>query len=229
VLRWVGFFVAVIVVLNVLGHIPVVGDIFHGFLGFWLVAILLSIGAARFADWGMRRRRLANNMRALGHVDTAHNNGKLGVLYANARRSRKALPHLERAAEGEPEVAEWQYRRGTVLLDLRRAEEAVVSLERANAIDPEHAYGAVQLALADAHIQTGHAKAALESLDLFDRNHGPTPESAYWRGVALKKLGRGAEGRAILRSVGGLVQHTAKFHRKQQRAWIWRAWLASLV
>jgi len=63
-------------------------------------------------------------------------------------------------------------------------------------------------------------------LDRFDINHGPSPESAYRRGVALKKSGRAADARESFRHVGQLAERAARFQKKQQRGWVLRAWLA---
>ena len=224
--RWIGFFVGVIITLNLLQQVPFIGGIFHGLIGFWIAAILLSIALARATEWSLQRRRLANQTRALGHVDTPHVHGKLGSLLLTHKRPAEALPHLERAVQGEPELAEWQYRKGLALLEVKRPREAIESLRSAAAIDPEHAYGAVQLALANAHLREGDCDASLAALDHFDANHGPSPESAYRRGLALKQSGRKDEARACFRQVGQLAERAATFTKKRQRGWVLRAWLA---
>jgi hypothetical protein len=73
VLRLIGFFVATLVLLNLLRTIPVIGDLFHGIFAFWIVAIGLSIAMSKLADVLLQRRRLRNSIRALGAVDRPHN------------------------------------------------------------------------------------------------------------------------------------------------------------
>jgi tetratricopeptide (TPR) repeat protein len=216
----------VILLLQLLQHVPFIGGMFHGLIGFWVAAILLSVLLARVTEWSLQRRRLSVQTRALGHVDTPHIHGKLGSLLLTHKRAAEALPHLDRAVQGEPELAEWQYRRGLALLELKRPREAIEALQSASDIDAEHAYGAVQLGLANAYLREGDTTNALAVLDRFDTNHGPSPESAYRRGVALKKSGRAAEARECFHQVGQLAERAARFQKKQQRGWVLRAWLA---
>jgi hypothetical protein len=229
VLRLVGFFAAVLLALALLRHVPVIGGIFHGLVGFWLVAIAAALAASKLTAVALERRGLDQQVRALGHVASPHNQGKLGSLYASRGRFARALPHLDQACAGEPDVAEWHYRRGTALLALGRAREAVEALQRAEEIDPRHGYGAIQVTLARALAAHGRGQAALGALDRFDLDHGPAPESAYWRGVVLKKLGRVPAARASLRRVAELAAIAPRYRRRENRAWIWRAWLARLT
>ena len=82
-LRLAGFFVATLVVLHFLRQVPVIGQVFDiPILGFWGAAILVSAAASKLADAALRRRRLSHRLRDLGHVETPHNQGKLGTLLA---------------------------------------------------------------------------------------------------------------------------------------------------
>jgi tetratricopeptide (TPR) repeat protein len=229
VLRLVGFFVATIVLLNVLRTIPWIGELFHGLIGFWVVAILVSLVASKAADAGLSRRRLQNAIRALGAVDRPHNHGKLGLLFASHGKYARALPHLDLAVQGEPGFTEWHYRRGLALLELGRPAEAIEALETADALSPEHAYGGIPLTLARARLAQGDTAAALAALELFDRNHGPSPESAFWRGRVLRRAGRSEEARQSFREVALLAAQGAKFQHKRHRGLVWRAWLARVV
>jgi hypothetical protein len=229
VLRLAGFFVVALVALNLLRAIPYLGALFHGFFGFWLAAILVAAAASKGADALLVRRRLGSSIRALGAVDRPHNHGKLGALYVSHGKAAKALPHLDRACEGEPEFAEWHYRRGLALLDLGRAPEAAASLERALELQPELAYGAVRLALARAHLATRSPEKALAELERFDVGHGPSPESAYRRGRALAAAGRRDEAKRSYREVSRLAAEGAHFQRKHHRVWVLRALLARLA
>jgi hypothetical protein len=229
VLRLIGLFVAALVVLNLLRSLPWVGGLFQGFFGFWLVAILVAAAASKAADALLQGRKLRNSIRALGAVDRPHNHGKLGALLLSHGKTRTALEHLERACEGEPEFADWHYRRGLALLALGRAAEAVAPLERALELSPELAYGAVRLALARAHLKSGSTERALAEVERFDAGHAPSPESAYWRGRALAAAGRGDEARRSYREVAKLAAEGAHFQRRSHRAWVWRAMLARFV
>mgnify|MGYP001609328133 CR=1 FL=1 len=228
-LRIIGFFIGVVLLLRVLQAVPFIGALFHGMLGFWLGAIVLALLASAVTEWFVQRRKLEHSTRALGHVESPHNQGKLGSLLAAHGKYARALPCLEFASAGEPEVAEWHYRRGTTLSALRRNDDALVALERAATIDEEHAYGGVQLALAEVYARRGNSERVLSALERFDRNHGPNPESCYRRAVELKRLGRRDQARACLRQVGELAAHAARFQRKANRAWVLKALLARVV
>jgi len=228
VLRLLGFFVAVVVALNVRQRVRVIGGFFHGFLGFWLAAIGLSVAFSRLSAVWLARRRLQQQIAALGHVDNPHVRGKRGVLLLACGRAARALPDLEEAARGEPEVVEWRYRLGLARLQLGAAAEAASDLAQAAAMAPEHAYGGVQLALASAEQANGRVEKALAAIDTFESAHGATPESAYRRGVLFKRLGRAQEARASFSSVSGLYAQTPRFQRRAQSPWLWRARFAGV-
>jgi len=227
VLRLVGFFVLVLILLQVLRHVPILGAIFQvPFLGFWFTAILLSAGLSGVAAWSLDRRRQQALMRQLGAVETPHNLGKLGSLLEHQGRHRSAVPYLERAALGEPESAEWHYRLGCARLGLGELTGALESLRRAAEINAEHAYGAVLLRTAEAETRHGQPERALAELARFERNHGPNPESAYRRGVALRALGEKDQAAAAFAEVGARAREMARYRRKGSARWVMRAFLA---
>jgi tetratricopeptide (TPR) repeat protein len=230
-LRLVAFIVLAMVLSRVLGVLPLVGPLFArtGIFGVWLTALLLSFAATRYGERALRRRRDRAELRRLETVDNAHNHGKAGALLLARGDARKALPHLERAAVGEPGSAEWQFRLGSALLLLRRPAEARGALLRCVALDPEHAYGAAQLRLAEALTLVKEPALALPVLDAAERNHGPSPELAYRRGKALKALGRRAEAKASFAQVARLAAEVPAFQRGAARGFVLRAWLAGLV
>lgn len=219
-LRLVGFFVLVLVALQLLRQVPIVGPFFDiPILGFWGAAILISLVASRWATFALTRRRVSRRVQDLGHVETPHNQGKLGSLFLGERRFKDAVAPLERAVAGEPDVAQWRYRLGCAQLGCGRTREAAEALQAAAAIDEEHAYGAVLMRLAQARLAIGDAQGALEALERRDRNHGPAPESAYRRGQALKALGRRDEARVSYREASKLAGSAARFQRGEARKW----------
>jgi len=222
-LRMIGFFVAVVVLMNLLRLVPGIGGLFHGFFAYWIVAILLSAALSRLSAAGLVRHRVRGQIRALGNVESPHNQGKLGTLLLSNGRSARAIPHLERAVEGEPESAEWHYRLGVALLEARRAVEACEEFGKVFEMDEEYAYGAVQLRAAEAALAVGDPAAALARLAVFERNHGPRPESAYWRGVALKRSGDRAAARESFAEVARLAAEGARYQGQENKGWVLRA------
>ncbi len=230
VLRLVGFFLVVLAALEVLRHVPVVGSIFRiPLLGFYLAAIVVAALASRLTAAALDRRKQRDLERRLGSVDTPHNKGKLGQLLLSQGHHRRAIPLLEEAAVGEPEVTDWHYRLGRSYLLIKRPEDAIAALQRAVAIDEEHAYGAALLRLAEALTEAGRFDEALAAAERFERNHGPSPESASRRGHALAGAGEGERARAAFAEVAPLASQAAKYQRKSASSWVVRAWWARLA
>lgn len=228
--RLIGFFLVVLLLLHGLRAVPVIGAIFRvPLFGFWITAILLSAVLSKLAAMALDRRKVRQLMRRLGAVDTPHNQGKLGTLLVTQGRFREAREPLERATAGEPDSAEWWYRLGCARIGSRDPVGAVAALERAVAIDEDHAYGAALLRLAEARTQAGEGGPALDTLERFTRTHGPNPESAYRRGRALRALGRSSEARAAFAEVPVLAEQVARYQRRAASAWVARSYLARFL
>lgn len=208
----------------VLGGVPVIGWILRmPLIGFWLVAIGLSLALSKVGSEALDRRKRSGLLRQLGAVETPYNMGKLGSLFVAQGRNRRALPYLDRAVEGEPGVAEWYYRRGCALFALGRLELALTDLSRSLEIDDEHAYGVARMMEARCSMKLGQYQAALLSLETLEHYHGASPESSYRRGLALKALGRREEAHAALGDVGELLRASARYQKRSGARWAWRA------
>lgn len=228
-LRLVGFFVVALILARVLAHVPLIGGLFAhtGIFGVWATALLLSWVITKYGQRAYRVRRDHARVRELSAVASPHNQGKLGSMYVVQGRPKKAIELLRQAVAGEPEVAEWRYRLGCALTETGRVEEGVEALRECVALEEEHAYGAAQMRLAEALMRLGRADEALEALATFERNHGPSPESAYRRGVALKAKGDKEGARKALGEVSVLAQQAARYQRQEAGLWSLRARLAS--
>ena len=229
-LRLIGFIVLVLVLTMVLGQLPLIGPFFRhtGIFGIWITAILLSWAMTHYGQRAYVVRRDQAQLSALEAVDNPHNHGKAGALLLAQGRAARARPHLEAAVAGEPDSAEWRYRLGSALMELRRPDQAREHLQRCVELEQEYAYGAAQMKLTEAFLAGGHTGEALAALDVFERNHGPTPESSYRRGVTLKTLGRRDEAKASFREVSDLAAKAVRFQKKSANAWVLRAWVAGL-
>lgn len=229
--RVVLFFLGAWLLSRVLAHVPLVGPLFArtGWIGIWLAAMLLSFALTRLGERAAAGRRDGAELRRLAAVDSAHNHGKSGTLLASRRRWKAALVHLERAAQGEPEVAEWQYKKGVAELALRRPERARASFQAALAIDPEHAFGDARMRLAEAALACGDAQASLAALETLERNHGPSPESAFRRARAARALGRPELAREALAELEELASAAPRWQRGTAERWRWKGRLARLL
>lgn len=227
-MRLVAFFVLVFLLASVLGHVPLIGPLFRGtgILGLLLAAGLLSAVVTSVGARLVAARRLRSELAALGAVDSPRNRGKMGTLYLTRGRPGAALAPLEEAARGEPEVAEWHYRLGLARLATRALEPALEAFERCVALDEEHAYGAAMLRRAECLARLGRGEDALAALATFERNHGPSPESAYRRGRTLQALARKPEARAAFAEAVELARRATRYQRRAATGWALRASVA---
>lgn len=230
-LRLLGFFVLVLVTLglarSLLGGVPVIGPLLHvPLLGFWIVAALLSMGVSKLATTSLDRGKQRALERRLGAVETPHNQGKLGSLLLQQGRYKAALPSLERAAEGEPDVAEWAYRLGLARQRSGSLEPALEAYGQALSLDEGVGFGEPLLRGAETLLRLGRAEDALAWLERFERNHGPSPESAYRRGLASGKLGLKEEAEQALGQVAQLAEQRVGSQRRSDGTWVLRARLA---
>jgi tetratricopeptide (TPR) repeat protein len=227
--RLIGFFVLVVVISSLLGHVPWIGPLFRstGCIGIWLTAMALSWALTWAGHRAYLMKKDSAEIQRLEAVDSPYNPGKIGALLLAQGRTRKALPYLERAAAGEPDVAEWHYRLGTALLALGRGADAALALERAVAIDEEHAYGAAQMRLAEAQAAVGRHDEALRALEVVERNHGPSPESAFRVGAVHRARGDKEAARASFRRVDEIAARAVGYQKRDATRWSLRAKLLS--
>ena len=230
VLRLLGFFVGAFLLMLVLRQVPVLGRLFQvPLIGFCGAAILLSLVLSRVATAGVDRASLRRKLADLERVDTPHNQGKLGSLLLAGGRAKAAVVPLERAVAGEPESIEWRYRLGLARLESGDAAGAAEELDWVSRRDEEYAYGAAQLAFARALERTGRRSDAYDALERFERNHGPSPESACRRGLLLKRLGRADEAKAVRANVSVLAKRAGMQQKRGATGWVWRAFLARWI
>lgn len=228
VIRFIGFFVAVLLATSVLAQVPYIGAVFQiPFLGFWFTAILLSVVFAKLGSHALDAGRRRALERSLGSIDTPHHKGKLGVLLLNQGRVRKAVPLLEAASAGDPESLEWRYRLAQGQARQRGQEEhALGSLEHVLAADEEHGFGDSMLLSAELHARAGRDEEALSRVERFERNHGPSPQSSLMRGRILKAVGRSEEAGAAFTEVTRLARSMPRYSGSTSLSWTLRAWWA---
>jgi len=224
--RILGYIVLVLIVWQLLGFVPVLG---HSFIGLWVAVLITSALVGRFGRQLVSRRKDIAQVRSLAAVDSPHNHGKLGSLLLGRGRTRAALPHLEQAVAGEPETIEWSYRLGLAYEALGRRDEARAALQRVIDEDAEYAYGAAQLRAATLALAAGETERSLELLDIHDRNHGESPESAFRRGKSLRSAGRRDEAMEAFGRVGDLARNAARYQRGEAQSWALRAFFARLL
>lgn len=228
-LRLLGWFLLILGAMFVLSWIPWIGGLFRGFWGFWLAALVVGALASLVGRRLVERRRFESKKRDLVGVESGHNQGKLGALLLAHGRARAALEPLERAVAAEPGTPEWRYRLGLARLATGKLREAADALASTAAIDEEYAYGEVQLRLAEVHARLGELERARAALDTFDRNHGPSPESAYRRGLVERAAGNGELARQSFAQVGVLAERGAQFQRGKHRRWVFLAALRRIA
>lgn len=226
-LRLIGFFLMVFAATFVLREVPIIGAVFRiPFVGFYLAAILVSLVGARFAAKATDRAKQRRLERELGGVDTPYNRGKLGLLMLQQGRAAAALPHLEAALAADPASEEFQYRLALAALQSGDPQRAAEMLERLVAKNEEYAYGAALLALSNARCAAGSARGALDAVEQHDRAFGPTPESSYRRGRALRAIGDRRGSARAFDSISALAAKLPAYQRRAATGWWFKAQLA---
>ena len=227
-LQLIGFFFASLIVLQLLRLVPGIGGLFQiPFLGFLLTTVLVSAVFSKVAQEWLERRRERRAEAQFRGVPTPHNQGKLGSLLMARGRAKRALPHLERAHQGEPDHLEWRWQLGRAYAALGRHASARSMLLPALARDEGYAYGDLLLLAAECERKSGHPKGALELLERHERLCGAQPRSLWERGHALRAEGRRQEAAAAFREVGKLTRTQVKWKRDgdrwlELRSWLWR-------
>ncbi len=223
------YIIAFILASFVLRHVPVIGGLFRGLLGFYLLLVLFAAAAAIVGRVLVRRRRLAEQVRVLSLVETPHNQAKLGTLLLGEGRPRAALAPLEYAHSKEPRNPEWGVALGDVYRALGRHREALERYDAVLAFAPEHGFGGLLARRAAALESIGDVDGALETLRSLEAAHGAAPESAARIGMLLRRTNHKDEAREHFRRAIQLAQSAPIYVRRKQRRWILRARWHSLV
>jgi tetratricopeptide (TPR) repeat protein len=233
-LRLIGFFLLVIVTMQVLTILPVVGPLMQslGFFGFWFVAMFVGWYLNALGAGLLAKRKFSASVRELGNVDTPRNQGKLGVLLLESGKPRAAIEPLLVAYRAQPESQEWRYGLGRAYLAVSSYDDSAEHFQAVATLDASYGYGRVLLGLAEARIGTATetnqkgADIALQALDRHDQDRGANPESALLRGLAFKHLGRKDEARAAFETVGGLARNLPPAYRRRAFPYQVRAFFA---
>ena len=220
----------VVLTQKVLRVIPVIGDLIGGLgiFGFWVVAIFVGWYLEALGARLLAKRRFDAQVRSLGDVETAHNQGKLGALLLARGKFKAALGPLLRAKEGQPDSLEWDYGLARTYLGLGQYIQAAEHFQAVAAVDAAYGYGRVLLGLAEARLECDETDIALQALDRHDQDRGATPESALLRGLVFKKLGLKDQARAAFESVSGLAKSLPASYRKSAFPFQVRAFFARL-
>jgi tetratricopeptide (TPR) repeat protein len=159
-------------------------------LAFPPVPAALRLGCARLgailrADRGCLMRTEAD----LRHVDSAARRLEAGRLALQFGEYRRALPHLQRALELEPDSVPARYQLGLWCLRQRRFAEAHALLQQVETRDPGHAFGEALLLIGRAAMRAGDSAAALRALREHQRRHGGSRRSHFWLAQAAVAQG----------------------------------------
>ncbi|MHC4261451.1 MAG: tetratricopeptide repeat protein [Planctomycetota bacterium] len=220
-MRVLFFILGTAAIYRVAAWLPLIGPLVRsvpilGLLGAFMAAAVLGRLLERQV---LDRRRAAAELRELGAVDTPNARGKLGAALLARGRAAEALEHLRVARTGEPQRTEWAYRLGQALVATGEHSAAKNEFEHVIGVDEEYAYGAAMLELSQLRLDADDAEGALVAIERAIRNHGPSPESAYRRGIALRALGRREDAASAFEECEQLARAAPAFQRKEARKW----------
>lgn len=229
-LQLIGFFLASLLLLQLLRWLPGIGGLFQvPLLGFFLACLIVSWVFSKLAhEWVERRRERRMEAQFQG-LSTPHHAGKLGSLLLARGRARRARPHLERAVAGDEHSLEWRWKLAQAHFALRDYASALAAAQAVLDRDADYAYGEPLLLLARCQRRLGKPALTLEWLQRYEQSQGATPSAWYERGRALRALGRKQEARAAFAQVAKASATRVRWQRKDDRVWVllaqlWR-WL----
>jgi Flp pilus assembly protein TadD len=174
----------------------------------------------------LQRFRRASHLRSIlaANPSDLPSHAELGRLLVGMGRCATALPHLERAVGGMPQIAEPWFHLGRALLGLGRRDEGRKAVMHSLELRPDLLFGAPHRELALDARAHGEHEAAVEHLRNFTSLRGSSSEGWFLLADSLQALGRKAEVKEALgEAIAGFDQSPA-YLRRGQRTWRWRAW-----
>jgi tetratricopeptide (TPR) repeat protein len=134
----------------------------------------------------------------LAHLETAPDHLVVARTHLDMGSIERALPHLARALEIEPESLSARFLLGRSLLRLGQIPAATAQLAVVVQQDETHAWGDGLLELAAALEHAGHDTEALSLLERHAERIGANRRAMLARARILGRLGRRDEARALL-------------------------------
>jgi tetratricopeptide (TPR) repeat protein len=146
------------------------------------------------ADRGPYLQALAE----LRHLETAARQLEAGRAAVGAMDPKAALPHLVRAIQLDPELLSAHYQLGIALAELGDNRQAAMAFRHVEERDPGHAFGGALARLGRCLLQLGDHAGAAEALTRHQSQHGGSPETLLWLGMARLQAGEPDLARAAL-------------------------------
>lgn len=144
---------------------------------------------------------------------------QLGLIYAGRRDWEQAEARFRRAAEIDPEDADYQFHLGRALHELGKAAESIDPLERAAKLNDKVAGSEVWRELGGAYLDLRQAEPAAAALQKFVERHEYDPQGLVLLGRALRALGRQEQAVPYFKSAIAAAETMPAHRRGETRRW----------
>lgn len=180
-------------------------------------------GSTGFELPGARdRARLKEIENRIHHLDHARDHLDLADHFFSKGKFEKAEASYRESLKRDPNDPDAIAHLGQCLLRLKRPTEAKPLLEQALAANPKHDYGHTQMALAETQAALGNPDAAIATWQQVLAHHGYARAKVQYAELLVAK-GRQDEARNLMRELIADDQHSPRFQRVRDKAWIRRA------
>lgn len=180
-------------------------------------------GSTGFELPGARdRARLKEIENRIHHLDHARDHLDLADHFFSKGKFEKAEASYRESLKRDPNDPDAIAHLGQCLLRLKRPAEAKPLLEQALAADPKHDYGHTQMALAETQAALGNPDQAIATWQQVLAHHGYARAKVQYAELLAAK-GRADEARNLMRELIADDQHSPRFQRVRDKAWIRRA------
>ena len=164
------------------------------------VALALVLHPPFRADLGLFLHRLKLRLQSdrgpyfqaiaeLRSLETAARQLDAGRAALAAMDPKAALPHLLRAVELDPGLLAAHYQLGIALMELRDFRQAASAFAHVQQRDPGHAFGGALSKLGRCLMQASAYREAASVLAQHQQQHGGSPETLLWLGIARRESG----------------------------------------
>jgi len=180
-------------------------------------------GSTGFELPGARdRARLKEIEKRIHHLDHARDHLDLADHFFSKGKFEKAEASYRESLKRDQNDPDAVAHLGQCLLRLKRPAEAKPLLEQALAVDPRHDYGHTQMALAETQAALGNPDEAIATWQKVLAHHGYARAKVQYAELVAAK-GRHDEARNLMRELIADDQHSPRFQRVRDKAWIRRA------
>lgn len=197
--------------------------LFSPFLIFFVIMYFGGFLGGEVRGFGNAFRRKQNLKRFLHNATVNPNDAdahvQLGIIYLQRRQETKALEHLNKAIEIDPDEIDAQYELGKLARSKGDLQAALDHFAIVLGQNDKHALSEVWREVGATYLAAGMLTEARDALEKFvDRRSGDV-EGLYYLGKVLKAQGETEKASEIFAEAIQLAKASPDYHRNRTRHW----------